>query len=242
MATVLLKLLPGSLPAGYCYPSNPQTLNVDMFNIASAVFPDTFGVVNFGDTKPSPENSKFPWIRTVAGAPVWPTVWVFYNGVWVARHPDDPGSIVRRWVTDISGLPTYDGGDANPADGFASGAMWLEDTDFQGRSPMHPGAIAGAVPAKTLAASESYGEGSHQLVLTELPSYKFKISGFLNNVPVTSAGETRFTFGGPPGATGISPGVGTVDSTGSDAPHNTVHPVRGLYCIKRSTRIFYKVP
>jgi hypothetical protein len=45
--------------------------------------------------------------------------------------------------------------------------MWEVDHNYDGRSPMGPGAIPVSNPAKTLSLSEDYGSGTHAISITD---------------------------------------------------------------------------
>jgi microcystin-dependent protein len=197
------------------------------------------------DTAPGANDQDKAWIKTSGGAPLGLPPFIFFNSQWIAAHPLVANGIDRRWVTDITNLTTYDGGDTNPP-GQASGPMWVEDTDFQGRSPMHPGTVPGSTPAQTIAANANLGEGTHQLVMTELPAAMTLQATLPGQRPQSEeAGAPQFLA--PTGSGGNIPTTPASElatfgftNTGGDQPHQTVHPVRGLYAIKRSGRIYYR--
>lgn len=184
---------------------------------------------NYGSTKPSPENNIYPWFRTTDGR------WYIYSGGWIS--PVNYDLLERRWYAgDLTQLQTYDGGDSGAASD-RSGPMWTEDTDMRGRSPMHPGAIADANPAKTLAIGENYGSGSHAQTVAELAAHTH---------------EVKIPAGGNEGAlprfntSANTTSVATVDviseSTGGGAAMPIVHNVRGLYCVKWTGRLYRFIP
>jgi hypothetical protein len=167
MSTIGLPLNIGALPYT-CYPSDPQTFYADMFSRARALFPAITGVVISSGTPAASDRDKL-WIKTSGGAPTQPQPqFIYFNGVWVWPNVAPAGGNKRElWAGSLVDLVTYDGGDANLV-GDASGAMWEEDTTFQGRVPMGPGAISGSDPAKTLAVNEQYGSGSVTLTDAQL--------------------------------------------------------------------------
>lgn len=242
MSDVFGQIIPGQLPTN-CYPSDPQTLNNMMAAVNSVLFPGLTGII-ISDVVPGPSDLDKAWLKTIGGAPQG-IIYTFFNSQWVAKHLLEPSGIDRRWVTDISSLSIYDGGDTNPP-GLASGPMWEEDTDFQGRSPMHPGNISGSDPLKNLAPLENYGEGSHILTVAELPA----------NIPLQATLDghrTNLEAGNPPqwlaptasGGTLVTAPATEVASfpftnTNGGVAHQTTHPVRGLYAIKRTGRVYYR--
>lgn len=118
--------------------------------------------------------------------------------------------------------------------------MWEVDHDFDGRSPMSPGEISGSDPTKTLAPEENYGAGSITLTLANLPPHhhevKYSTDDSGEGFPAASNGDTEdFSYNTEDtGGNGEDPAEAT--------PINNVHPVRGMFCIKRTARINYVVP
>lgn len=247
--SILLPILPGALPPSYCFTSWPQTL-LDFANAMNAVLPGaTF--FNYGDTKPAPEYQTYPWLRTTDMR------WYEFVGVW--RSPNNYSPFDRRlFPGTLVELETYDGGTAGTVSP-TSGPMWIEDTDFQGRSPMGPGAISGADPAKTLAAAEAYGAGSHALTEAEggvgvhthafgkylsgaaginyvgsftVPSYTGAVVQGLGSATGPDTTANLFTLPSGSGATGVP----------TPTAFSVVHPVRGCYVVKPSGRQFFVVP
>lgn len=235
-------LIPGTLPSAYCFQSWQKVYN-DFFTLATGQLGnsgDTLNTFNYGDTTPAPENRNSPWLRTVAGAPDrW---YVYYGGAWVWPNPESPSTDVRRlWVGTVLSLKTYDGGVDEPVgvDGM-TGPMWEEDTSFQGRSPMHPGNIPGTNPVVSIAVGNNYGEGQHTQTIAEMPKHNHTITGEIST--------NNFWSGDGGNGTGVGQGdsrnFGTwliLGDTGADTAFNITHPVRGIYLIKRTSRIFYKV-
>lgn len=86
-------------------------------------------------------------------------IYAFSGGAWVSQNPVEASGYDRRlFKGTLTQLLTYDGGAVGAV--FANtGPMWEEDTDYQGRSPMGPGDVPNASPAKNLALSEAYGSG-----------------------------------------------------------------------------------
>jgi hypothetical protein len=193
MSTIGLPLNIGALPYT-CYPSDPQTFYADMFSRARALFPAITGVVISSGTPAANDRDKL-WIKTSGGAPTQPQPqYIYFNGVWVWPNVAPAGGNKRElWAGSLVDLVTYDGGDANLV-GDASGAMWEEDTTFQGRIPMGPGAISGSDPAKTLALNEQYGSGSVTLADNQVFSMQAHqhVMGRMRN---TSKDDCLLNFG-----------------------------------------------
>lgn len=234
MSTIGLPLNAGSLPYT-CYPATPQQFYADMFSRGSALFPSIKGVV-VSDTVPAAGDQDKLWIKTSNGAPIGQ--FIFFNAHWVWPHLSTAGGSERRmWVGLEADLVNYDGGDANPA-GPSSGAMWAVDHDFDGRSPMGPGAIPDTVD--NLGVNGNYGHGTHAQTIAEMPTHTHPITAFGTNTPSNGNG----IIGGSNGTTGPftysdSTTPMSIANTGGGAAMSLVHPVRGIFLIKRTSRIYY---
>lgn len=237
--TVLIKALPGTLPSA-CYtgPNWAQDLNNDIINGATfqLLTTPTASFYNFGDSTPLPDNRQWPWLRTVAGAPDdW---YVYAKGAWLSLYkavPAGPNGIRWEWEDTEANLVTFDGGEAGVATEI-SGPFWEVDHNYDGRSSMGPGAIPTSNPAKTLALGEAFGEGAHALTVAELAAHHHDIDIPQENV----AGENP-AFGNILAATASQFTTKTTKDTGSGDAHNTVHPVRGAFKIKRTIRAFRRI-
>ena len=234
MATILLPLVPGTLPPSFC-PADEQTrLNTYAAFLNAVLNGQTF--FNYGSTAPAPENRSYPWIRT--------TDMRIYEYVGQWRSPVSYSAFDQRlFKGTLTDLITYDGGD-NGSPSATSGPMWVEDTDCIGRSPMHPGAIPTSNPPKTLALNELYGEGAHQLLTTEFPktlSLTATLPG--NRTNLESGGPQWLAPIGSHGAMLTTPSTEDATfvftNTNGDVAHQTTHPVIGRYLIKWSGRLYY---
>lgn len=238
MATELLQLTVGSLPTGYCWPASPQTFANDFAERLQVQLPSNISFFNFGDTTPAAENRGYPWLRTASGAPDrW---YVYFGGNWVWPHPVAASSNERRlWVGDLSALETHDGG-ASGTVGAASGPMWEEDTGFIGRSPMGPGLIPDT--AITLAVAANQGKGEHLQTGEEVGPHGHTVS----HPRVEGTGSGNITGNDVlQGDTGTGPQSGTLlvnnnTYASSQEAMTILHPVRGVYIIKRTARVYYK--
>src|SRR3990167_6645500 len=236
-----------AVPEGFCNSLNDANWVQTLINLVAQgvakMEGSGFSVVMKQATAPSANDRDNLWYDTDVGRMYH---WDVASGAWIAPHPEEAGGDARRWWTGtLTDLITYDVGSAG-AVAASSGPMWEEDTDFQGRSPMGPGAIPTSDPAKVLTIGENYGEGAHTLTLAQLPS------------TVTITAPTNQLFVMSPTGNGITQEAGadwnpsysfnplqptlesSLDSTlGSYQAHQTVHPVRGIYCLKRTARLNY---
>ncbi len=244
MANVLLPIINGTLNAGVCFASEQARLNAFTSVMNAVLNGETF--LNVGDTKPSVENQGRPWIYTVDGRIY------FFSGKWKSPVQNPSPFDVRLFKGSLVDLQTYDGGDTGTPS-TESGPMWVEDTDFIGRSPMHPGLIPETVStfAHTLLVGENYGDGSHVQTTQELAVHAHfpdatKADGFLGHAVAGAPATFNVTGGGDTinmAQTGTAGGNGLTPSV--TQAMNWVHPVRGLYCIRRSNnpmRVWYVIP
>lgn len=225
------QLIPGSLPTT-CYPQDVQTLYNLFCQLSTVQFPGLTGVI-ISDTQPVATDRDKAWLKTSGTAPLWPPVFIYFNGKWVARHPVDAGASERRlWVGLEADLTSYDGGDGN-APGDASGPMWAVDHTFDARFLVAPGTL----PSTTMiAVNGTGGEETHVLTTDEMPSHNHPTltqpsNGFLVDI---SSGGSGTDVGGSLIKTDLTTG-----NTGGDKAHNNLPPYIGVFVIKRTGRVYY---
>ena len=247
---VLLPILAGSLSPGYCFPASPQQLLNDFADNLQAVLPGGMAFYNYGNTVPAVEFQAYPWLFTNDMR------WYRFDGVWISPNPEISGTGIRRlWRDSLANLVTYDGGAAGAVTD-RSGPMWEEDTTgTAGRSPMHPGAIPTSNPATVLApadptgATSFTGEGAHTMTGQEVGPHTHPLAA---DADIMNAdGSIKVVT---PGVTG--PGLGKDLTSNNTTPlsvsNNTytagqqampvIHPVVGVYLIRRTNRTFYTAP
>lgn len=236
--TVLINAVPGTLPSNFC-PTGATALQ-EFYNeiIARTVFslsPDK-AFYNFGDTTPTPENRVFPWLRTISGSPDrW---YVYVGGKWVWPYPVPiSGGIRQLWVGTLNDLKTYDGGSTEPVTS-TTGPFWEEDTAFAGRSPMHPGSIPNATPAYSLNPGENYGEGSHMMSKEEVGPHTHPLNE--TDLVTTGSGSSEgLEFSEPSEDFFKTLVTQTNEYATTQQAMPIIHPVRGIYIIKRTIRQYY---
>ena len=249
MAVLPVQLIPPTFPEGYCPPSLQQFAN-DLQSgtqLSSGISLDTLVI---SDTAPA-DHSK-AWFKTVGGIVTAASklfVWSTALSLWVAPNPEQDLSARRLWAGALGAgagnLDEYDGG-STAAVGPATGPMWEEDPTFVGRSPMHPGIIPTANPAKTLTVGEDYGEGAHLMTAQEVAPHNHALSADASITNVNGSIKTVTTGAGGPGlAIGLTAPPSTDLAVVPNAFTTTqqampvIHPVRGIYVIRRTARIFY---
>lgn len=221
--SMLLPLVPGTLPPGFCPTSEQQRLN-GYSAVTHAVLEAGMVFYNYGPDKPSVANQAYPWFRTTDGR------WYYFSGVW--KSPVNYSLFERRIFTgSTTDLETYDGGDGGLASP-TSGPMWEVDTVYNGRILMGSGAIPTSSPAKVLAVGEDYGAGSQTLTTAQLPAHSHQVTTATND-----SGS-----GYPYTGTGSTAGVAYATSqTGSGEAVSIIPPVSGVLFIKWSGRLYYTV-
>lgn len=225
-----LPLIPGTIPPGMCFASDQERWNF-FFQNGYAQGPDIVGII-VSDTAPGIEfQVGYGWIKTIGGSPG--KLYTFNNGSWVSEHTVPASSDVRQlWVGSLLDLESYDGGSAGEVTA-TSGPMWEEDTDFIGRSPMHPGAIPGSDPAASIAVGQDLGAGSRAFTISDMPEHQHVMkfgSGTSGSIfpAVTTSATSIFDFSTEPTGSATTP-----------TPVSMLHPVRGCYLIKRTARTHY---
>lgn len=231
-----LPLIPGTLSSN-CYPANPQTLYTEMFS-RGAVQVDALNGVIISESAPEPEDRDKMWVKVdSSGIPLGQ--FIYGNGQWEWPHEVPPSSPCRwLWVGDLTALATFDGGNVGSAP--YAGPFWEVDNDFAGRSPMAPGLIPSANPAKTLSVGENYGEGAHTQTIEEVGPHTHPLSP-RDELEGTGSGDIEGIT-----VSGTGPSVGTLiaaqnEYTTDQQAMPVIHPVRGIYIIKRTARI-YRTP
>lgn len=227
------KIISGQL-ASDCYPATPQAMLNEWASKSSAQWPNVVGIVKSA-TEPIVTDRDKLWIR-VDGSGNVTGQFAYGNGQWHWPHETPAnGSERRLWVGSEADLATYDGGAAG-AIGLNMGAFWLVDHDFDGRIGMGPGAITGAVPSKTLAVNENYGEAGHMQTSQEVGQHTHEPSPKAI-VASGSGSATGFLLGGSGDARPDQVVLANTYTAGQVAIP-LIPLVRGIFVIKRSIRQF----
>ena len=245
MAVATLKIIPGTLPAGYCYPSNPQTLNNDILTRASVSLASSgfTVVITSGSQPPATDRDKL-WMNTLDDR-------IYrWTGAWTSRHPFSASSKVRYWyLGTLTELETFDGGEAGVPAGASTGPMWEEDTDFIGRIPLH----VGALPTSGTVTGLGDTGGVDQITLTssELPDhqhlgkayYRSEQSSGGANDPSGLGDSTEHESQGHTASASERWNVAGVQTTSvvgdTGEAINSMNPYKTGYWIKRTVRAYY---
>lgn len=212
---------------------------MDFADHLQAVLENGRAFYNYGDTKPAPEFQIYPWLNTSDMR------WYRFEGQWITNHEYLPGRHTWEEFAVESEIWSFDGGDGNdpttsPPTSTA-GAMWMLDTAYNGRSPMSPGVIVGANPAKTLGYGENFGEGAHLQTVEEVGPHVHPINPSQIVASPSSGPSQGLLFGGTGDVLTPLTVAQNVYAAGQQAG-NVTHPVRGMACIVRTNRIFRTVP
>lgn len=225
MPSTLLPILPGTLPPQPCYSNEQQRLNA-YAEAMSAKLEGGLAFYNFGDSLPSAANRIYPWFRTTDSR------WYFFSGDWISRVAYSVHER-RIFVGTLSQLETYDGGDANaPSD--RSGPMWQADSEFAAKFPVGVGSLPGGTVIGEL---DSGGSETATLTTANLP-------GIQRLDPSdTDPGLSDNFFN--PNAYAVDVDIDAPwirkSIVGTSTPFSVVPPYIGVFFIKWTGRIFYKV-
>lgn len=246
-------LVPASFPEGYC-PPNWQTLANDIAKGMAGFVPGAYNFFNYGNSEPGVDDRGKPWFRlNPDGSPdKW---YVFFGGVWTSPHSVEAGGDERRMFVGIENdVWAYDGGDGTDPSSSAptnsTGAMWEVDHNFDFRFPL--GAGTSPAPASTTVnVGDTGGEEdtSVPLTLDNVPahSHTFRVerndgapisvdsgSGYIEGVGagVRWSGGSKDTAGETMDAGESGTDLQPVEAT-------NMPPYRGVFFIKRTSRLFY---
>lgn len=242
MPIVDAQIIPPTFPPDFC-PANAQDFANAFAAGAQINSPLNSGNVILAATAPGVNDRSKLWVINDPTHPFFTWGFLYDSGFWCHRHPNASGQ--HRWeeFAQESDVWSYDGGDgSNPSvtpPTKSTGAMWQVDHAYDGRSPMSPGPIPSTTnPAVTLSPQQNFGEGQHVLTANEGPPHQHDMqasgtAGATVNVQAATNLQPKTS-----GAYLTASSLGNA-GTGSADAHNTVHPVRGMFCIVRTNRLNY---
>lgn len=220
------------IPAGFC-PQGPASDWPYLVSLLSASIAGSV-LINFGSTTPAAADQSKPWFRTNAdGTP--DGLYTYSGGYWLKRHQLAATS-VQLWEGDITQVHLFDGGEAGAVTTI-SGPFWEEVTDMRAKIPMHPGTTANGI---AIAANANAGEDKHAITIAELPAHthQFASGDFVKSFAATLTGKENDI--NLTGALDYKPAQ-TLQNTGGDIPMSLIPPVRGIYFIRRTARLYYRI-
>lgn len=238
-----------TFPDGYC-PDSLQQFSNDLTAGLIASSPLTLDNIEISQTAPT-DTTKL-WFKIdgslnpyfiAGGMPIFK--WSPTSTAWVALHPLEEGT--HRWeeFADPSEIPLYEGGNNNPVSN-TDGPFWELDANYNGRSPMSPGLIQNANPAKTLGYGENYGEGAELMDPEAVAPHTHPLAADSDIQNTDGSIKVVTTGSGGPGlqrgetAPEVNPlSVQNNEFTTDQQRMPVIHPVRGMCCIKRTGRLYY---
>lgn len=219
-----------TVPEGTCYTSPAFDWPL-LVSLITANLSGSLDTVNTGSSTPAAEDRDKPWVRTNSDG-TDDGVWAYYNGYWVQKHPLPVGAVMMYEGAEAD-IDTFDGGEVGAVTNI-TGPFWETVDEMAARSPIHPGTL----PSGTLInIGTDLGEEKHQLTVAELPAHTHPFdttNGAQVLTKVTSGksgdinqtGSLDYSFANAP------------QNTGSDTAHNTIHPVRSIWFIRRTARTY----
>lgn len=244
-----LKLIPGTLPSGWC-PSTEQERYNKYMALGYALLEAGTGytVKVSADPPGATERSTTLWIPTGGNHPG--LVFRYASGLWIHPHPVPASSDFRFIVAAGSEADVWalDGGSGDDPSVTAptayTGAMWEVDSNFADRSFMGAGTTAAiatdAGSATVTPTSDNLPEHRHESGVPYTDTVQVPPYG---ETPITEAHTLAFTTvatGGTGNANAYTQYTG--EDSSSITPLDIVHPVRGVWVIKRTSRQFYTMP
>lgn len=239
----------GQLPLNYCWPSNPQTFLNDVAQIIYAAVQDNITGVFYGPTDPGADTKL--WFNTNNGRLYeWNSTYGLRTSLY---FPAANAQFRMLWEGTEAELIAMDNPSLSATVTQISGPFWTIDHNYDGRSPMGPGAISGEDPiVKTLAVLENYGTGSHIQLATEVAQHTHIVEHSDATVGATyshvNTGDAHPFDGSIDEPLGVDAAganqasyIARASLVAATAMQN-VHPVRGAYVIKRTSRVYYTLP
>lgn len=243
------------LPPGYCFTSFDR-FALDIVAGMSGFLPGEYSTIIVSESEPAANDRDKLWYQLLGGGEPGGRLYKYYLGKWVAPNPVAAGSQERRIFTGSeSEIWSYDGGDGTDPSSNAptatTGAMWQKDADFDFRFPI--GAGTSPAPESTVInPGGTGGEEKHTLANEEIPD--LQPTAYVGGSDGTFAGrraalqtvddghdgvpaEHLQRVGGSSGPFYIQ--LNTGDGDGDAVPMNNMPPYRGVYFIRRTSRIFY---
>jgi len=244
-------LQPGVLPYT-CYPSTPQQLINDAFELGVAVQVATLTGVLLQSTTPGIDQTGFVWARLDgSGFPVTPFLWAFASGAWLAKHPIPAGDQRLYFLNGVQAdVDILDGGLAGVV-GDASGPFWQIDSTMAARFPVGAGTTASGV---SLVNGATGGLEEQTLTVAQLAAHQHAVGDPGRAEPFEwlhwdfDGGNTGGTLNQPAwpatpaGAPATNRSTVTTDEQGEGDPINIMPPYRVGIWIRRTARIFCTQP
>lgn len=191
--------------------------------------------INFGSTTPLAEDRDKPLFPTNADGTPRSAEWYSYSsGSWLARHPLPPG-IIMLWDGAEANIPTLDGGEVATITA-STGPMWEKVSAMNARFPIGPGTLPSGLVVPV------GGSGGSEEVTLDLENIPLHDHGIPNKKlvhQVTPNGQLQQTAGNDFTTSTFRAEGGKTD--GTTKPHNNIPPFYGIFAIKRTARLYYRL-
>lgn len=216
------------VPSTFCHTSW-QTTWPTLVGLLSGQLDGNVQSINFGSTVPDAEDRDKPWFRINAdGTP--DKVYSYSSGNWMALHPLAAGLIMLYDGSEAS-INTLDGGESGAVTA-STGPFWERVTAMDGRFPIGPGTTANGT---NILIGGTGGEDEVTLTEDQMPSHTHTFN--IGAVGEEETGVHIDTRQGPDDPARNK----TTHSSGGDEPHNNLPPYRGIWFIKRTARLYYRL-
>lgn len=225
-----LQVQTSPVPANFCFEGFNSSSWLDIVALLHVIFPDDLALFNFGNTVPSPDKRNRPWVRTNADGTDDGT-WVYAMGFWLQKHPVAAGTVVMYEGTEVS-IDTFDGGEAGAVTSI-SGPFWEKVDEMDARSPMGPGTLPSS---QVIAIGADYGEEKHTQTTAEVGPHTHDVLIPQNTAPPDTTNTLDQQGDGSAFHTVISE-----ENTPSATPFNVVHPVHGIWFIRKTARLYRRI-
>lgn len=249
----LITLTFTGFPNGYCYPGDPNDYFFDGISATVVSFNTSTGNLyyNIGPTVPSVDNRIYPWYRCGVtdnweGWYFWGPQQGLAHAFWLQRHPEEASSDKRvMWVgSDPADIDTYDGGEVGAVTDI-TGPFWEIDHDFDARIPIGVGTTTGGT---VIQVNTDSGADTFSLTYENIPAHYhyINVEGDSALTPETeSEGYLRVGAGtevdwvdGSGPKDGMGKTYNQVNDGTTPEPVTHLGPVRGVYVIKRTARVY----
>jgi hypothetical protein len=236
--------MPISIPVTFEPPVFPEGFCPELQEFATQFTALLRGYVNgqfqgviVSETEPAPEFRDRVWFKLNGPNTGW---FVYLNGAWVRPYPIEPNSgLILEWEGTLAELKLFGGGEDAPVTA-TTGPFWEEAPEYRGKLTVGVGDLSPS--GRSLSLGQELGADKVTLVESELPR-------ITPTVDANGRGNAMAAVPGSGSRTGIvfqqTPSgdpFGTLDVSeiGGDEPHENMPPVKALYKIRRTARIYIR--